>query len=81
MEVPEHVETGATSPIVQLTLCQHSKECGLACIHTSHDCHTHLNVVLIIWDLHHISVWSHDVNLQLTYWNTGSKQYTTNYNN
>jgi hypothetical protein len=51
MEMPEHVQPCTTSPIVQLALCQHPKQCGLASICTPHHCHTHLYVVLVIWDL------------------------------
>jgi hypothetical protein len=52
VEVPEHVQSGTASSIVQLALCQHPKECWFASICTSHNGHTYLYVMLIIWDLY-----------------------------
>jgi hypothetical protein len=52
MEVPKHVQSSTASSIVQLALCQHPKQCRFASICTSHNGHTYLYVMLIIWDLY-----------------------------
>jgi len=58
MEVPKHVQSGTASSIVQLALCQHPKQCRFASICTSHNGHTYLYVMLIIWDLYKICNWN-----------------------